>query len=157
MRYGRLILKLLKRDEKKSASEYNAPAREPIQVEAQMKKVKASEESGTSFRRKDIRCQSIHLKNEVDISNISDQQDPTSFGFLPYILLISAFHLYWLSNSVFPFSSSFSRYGDTRPNLHFFQYIQAIKPHINPVPLNSKPYQIILTHYHQVPSSTAPY
>ena len=44
----RLILKLLKRDEKKSASEYNAPAREPIQVKAQMKKVKASEESGTS-------------------------------------------------------------------------------------------------------------
>ena len=48
MRDERLILKLLKRDEKKSASEYNAPAREPIQVEAQMKKVKASEESGTS-------------------------------------------------------------------------------------------------------------
>ena len=44
----RLIFKLLKRDEKKSASEYNAPAREPIQVEAQMKKVKASEKSGTS-------------------------------------------------------------------------------------------------------------
>ena len=49
MRDGRLILKLLKRDEKKSASEYNAPAREPIQVEAEMKKVKASEESGTSL------------------------------------------------------------------------------------------------------------
>ena len=48
MRDERLILKLLKRDEKKSASEYNAPVREPIQVEAQMKKVKASEESGTS-------------------------------------------------------------------------------------------------------------
>ena len=48
MRDGRLILKLLKRDEKKSASEYNAPAREPIQVEAEMKKVKASEERGAS-------------------------------------------------------------------------------------------------------------
>ena len=49
-KYERLeiVLKWLKRDEKKSASEYNAPAREPIQVEAQMKKVKAPEESGTS-------------------------------------------------------------------------------------------------------------
>ena len=75
MRDGRLILKLLKRDEKKSASEYNAPAREPIQVEAEMKKVKASEESGTSFRRKDIRCQSIHFKRKVDISNIQKRRN----------------------------------------------------------------------------------
>ena len=47
-----------------------------------------------------------------------------------------------------------SRYGNTQSNLHFFQYIQALKPHINPVPLNSKQYQVILTQYHQVPTST---
>ena len=39
----------------------------------------------------------------------------------------------------------------------FSQYIQALKPHINPVPPSSKQYQLILTQYHQVPTSTAPY
>ena len=50
-----------------------------------------------------------------------------------------------------------SCYGNTQPNLHFFQYIQALKPHINPLPLNSKQYQVILTQYHQVPTSTTSY
>ena len=51
-----------------------------------------------------------------------------------------------------------SCYGNTRPNLPFLQYIQALKnTHINPVPLNSKQYQVILTQYHQEPTSTAPY
>ena len=79
------------------------------------------------------------------------------------LLLISAVHgPYWLSSSIFPcwFVCLFvrpSRYGNTQSNLHFFQYIQALKPHINPVPLNSKQYQVILTQYHQVPTSTAFY
>ena len=94
MRDGRLILKLLKRDEKKSASEYNAPAREPIQVEAQMKKVKASEESGTFFRRKDIRCQSTHFKRDVDISNIQKSEfKVTSFSLINKIPPILVFFL----------------------------------------------------------------
>ena len=66
--------------------------------------------------------------------------------------------VHWLSGSIFP--CLFFRpscYGDIRPNLHFFQYIQALKPHINPLPLNSKQYQVILTQYHQVPTSTAFY
>ena len=39
----------------------------------------------------------------------------------------------------------------------FKKYIQALKPHIKPVPLKSKQYQVILTQYHQVPTSTAFY
>ena len=50
-----------------------------------------------------------------------------------------------------------SCYGNTRPNLRFFQYIQALKPHINPVPLNSKQYQIILTWCYYKSTSTALY
>ena len=41
--------------------------------------------------------------------------------------------------------------------INFFQCIEAYKPFINPVPLNTKPYQVILTQYHQVPTSTALY
>ena len=56
-----------------------------------------------------------------------------------------------------------SRYGDTRLNLRFFQYIQALKPHINQLPLKFKQYSytdpvppstnqycLLLTQYHHI-------
>ena len=46
--------------------------------------------------------------------------------------------------------------GVTRPNLHFFQYIQAYKPFADPVPPNTKQYQLILTKYRPVLSYTDP-
>ena len=46
--------------------------------------------------------------------------------------------------------------GNTRPNLHFFQYIQAYKPFADPVPPNTKQYQLILTKYQPVLSYTDP-
>ena len=45
--------------------------------------------------------------------------------------------------------------GVTRPNIHFFQYIQAYKPYADPVPHITKQYQFKLTQYHQVPASVA--
>ena len=42
--------------------------------------------------------------------------------------------------------------GDTQPNLQFFQYIQAYKPFADPVPPNTKHYQLILTKYQPVSS-----
>ena len=46
--------------------------------------------------------------------------------------------------------------GDTWPNLHFFQYIQAYEPFADPVPPNTKQYQLILTKYQPVSSYTDP-
>ena len=46
--------------------------------------------------------------------------------------------------------------GVTRPNLHFFRYIQAYKPYDEPVPPNTKQYQLILTKYQPVSSYTDP-
>ena len=46
--------------------------------------------------------------------------------------------------------------GNTRPNLHFFQYIQAYKPFADHVPPNSKQYQLILTKSQPVSSYTDP-
>ena len=46
--------------------------------------------------------------------------------------------------------------GVTRPNLHFFQYIQVYKPFADPVPPNTKQYQLILTKYQPVLSYTDP-
>ena len=46
--------------------------------------------------------------------------------------------------------------GNTRPNLHFFQYIQAYKPFTDPVPPNIKQYQLILIKYQPVSSYTDP-
>ena len=46
--------------------------------------------------------------------------------------------------------------GVTRPNLHFFQYIQANKPFTDPVPPNTKQYQLILIKYQPVSSYTDP-
>ena len=46
--------------------------------------------------------------------------------------------------------------GDTRPNLHFFQYIQANKPFSDPLPPNTKQNQLILTKYQPVSSYTDP-
>ena len=46
--------------------------------------------------------------------------------------------------------------GNTRPNLHFFQYIQAYKPFADHVPPNIKQYQLILTKYQPVSSYTDP-
>ena len=46
--------------------------------------------------------------------------------------------------------------GNTRPNLHFFQYIQAYKHLTDPIQFNTKPYRVILTQHHRVPASTAP-
>ena len=46
--------------------------------------------------------------------------------------------------------------GNTRPNLHFFQYIQAYKPFADPVPPNTNQYQLILTKYQPVSSYTDP-
>ena len=67
-----------------------------------------------------------------------------------------------LSSPIFPLWVSVSGIGVTRPNLHFFQYIQAYKPFANPVPPNTSTstnsywpstsqYRHILTQYHQVP------
>ena len=64
-----------------------------------------------------------------------------------------------------------SCYGNTRPNLRFFQYIQALKPHINPVtfqfqavpsytdlvPPSTNQYRTIMTQYHHESTSSAPY
>ena len=65
--------------------------------------------------------------------------------------------VHWLSSSIFPCSfvvrCLLSRYGNTRPNLHLLWYIQAWEPFTNPVPLDTKQYQVILTQYHQVPTS----
>ena len=46
--------------------------------------------------------------------------------------------------------------GVTHPNLHFFHYIQAYKPFADPVPPNTKQYQLILTKYQPVSSYTDP-
>ena len=46
--------------------------------------------------------------------------------------------------------------GVTRPNLHFFQYIQAYKPFADLVPPNIKQYQLILTKYQPLSSYTDP-
>ena len=40
----------------------------------------------------------------------------------------------------------------TRPNLHFFQYIQAYKPFADTVPPNTKQFQLILTKYQPLSS-----
>ena len=68
-----------------------------------------------------------------------------------------------LSSSIFP-CLSLSRYGDIRPSLHFFQYMQAQTHCTNPVPLITNRYQVFLTQYqvrltqyYQVPASAAPY
>ena len=64
-----------------------------------------------------------------------------------------------LSSSIFPclsFVRLSPRYGNIRPNLHFFQYIQAYKPFADPVPPNTKQYQHILTKYQPVSSYTDP-
>ena len=53
-------------------------------------------------------------------------------------------------------SLSVSGIGNTRPNLYFFQYIQAYKPFADPVPPNTKQYQLILTKYQPVSSYTDP-
>ena len=58
-----------------------------------------------------------------------------------------------LSSTIFCLWVSVSGIGNTRPNLHFFQYIQAYKPFADHVPPNIKQYQLILTQYHQVPAS----
>ena len=47
--------------------------------------------------------------------------------------------------------------GVTRPNLHFFQYIQAYKPYTDPIPPITNQYQHKMTHYHQLPTSIAIY
>ena len=52
--------------------------------------------------------------------------------------------------------SGMSGIGNTRPNLHFFQYIQAYKPFADHVPRNTKQYQLILTKYQPVSSYTDP-
>ena len=57
-----------------------------------------------------------------------------------------------LSSSTFCcLSVCVSGIGNTWPNLHFFQNIQAYKPFADPVPPNTKKCQLILTQYHQVP------
>ena len=52
------------------------------------------------------------------------------------------------------FVCSSSCYGDSRLNLHFFQYIQALKPHINPVTLQ---FQAVPSYTDLVPPSTNQY
>ena len=46
--------------------------------------------------------------------------------------------------------------GNTRPNFHVFQYIQAYKPFADPVPSNTMQYQLMLTKYQPVSSYTDP-
>ena len=61
------------------------------------------------------------------------------------------------SSSIFCcLSVCLSGIGVTRPNLHFFQYIQAYMPFADHVPPNIKQYQLILTKYQPVPSYTDP-
>ena len=73
------------------------------------------------------------------------------------ILLISAVQgPLALSFLVCLFVRWLSRYGNIRPNIHFFQYILALKPYDNPVPLNTKQYQVKLTKYQSVPPCTDP-
>ena len=47
-----------------------------------------------------------------------------------------------------------SQYDDIRPNLHFFQYMQAKKPCTNPVLINTKLYWPSTTKYQSVPLHT---
>ena len=62
-----------------------------------------------------------------------------------------------LRSSIFCFLSvCASGIGNTRPNLHFFQYIQAYKPFADHVPPNTKHYQLILTKYQPVSLYTDP-
>ena len=61
-----------------------------------------------------------------------------------------------LSSTIFCLWVSVSGIGNTRPNLHFFQYIQAYKPFADHVPPNIKQYQLILTKYQPVSSFTDP-
>merc|ERR1712214_8284 len=62
-----------------------------------------------------------------------------------------------LSSSIFCcLCVSLSGIGVTRPNLHFFQYIQAYKPFADHVTPNIKQYQLILTKYQPVSSYTDP-
>ena len=63
-----------------------------------------------------------------------------------------------LSSSIFCCLSvsEISGIGVTRPNLHFFQYVQAYEPFADPVPHYTKQYQLILTKYQPVPSYTDP-
>ena len=61
-----------------------------------------------------------------------------------------------LSSPIFCLWVSVSGISNTRPNLHFFQYIQAYKPFADHVPPNTKQYQLILTKYQPVSSYTDP-
>ena len=61
-----------------------------------------------------------------------------------------------LSSTIFCLWVSVSGIGNTRPNLHFFQYIQAYKPFADPVLPNTKHYQLMLTKYQPVSSYTDP-
>ena len=75
---------------------------------------------------------------------------------------------YKLSSPIFCLWVSVSGIGNTQPNLHFFQYIQAYKPFADPVPVvmlgirwysvppNTKHYQLILTKYQPVSSYSDP-
>ena len=60
------------------------------------------------------------------------------------------------SNTFCCLSVSVSGIGNTRSNLHFFQYIQAYKPFADHIPPNIKQYQLILTKYQPVSSYTDP-
>ena len=70
----------------------------------------------------------------------------------------SAYALYWRQAELhyILLSVSVSGIGNTRPNLHFFQYIQAYKPFADHVPPITKQYQLKLTEYQPVSSSTDP-
>ena len=70
----------------------------------------------------------------------------------------SPYALYWreAEQHYILMSVSLSGIGVTRPNLHFFQYIQAYKPFADHVPPNIKQYQLILTKYQPVSSYTDP-
>ena len=61
-----------------------------------------------------------------------------------------------LSSPIFTLWVSVSGIGVTRPNLYFFQYMEAKKSFADHEPPNTKQYQLILTKYQQVSSYTDP-
>ena len=81
-----------------------------------------------------------------------------------HIQAVTEKNIAWLSLNFVLYTSWVALYSvvcvsgisNTRPNLHFFQYIQAYKLFADHAPPNTKHYQLILTKYQSVSSYTDP-